>query len=205
MPQYPRAVNYRPAPRGGSLVPARSRVCYRFVTTGCLDEVATPSLIYFQGGVERSTKLQLADPLCVSRTKRLMITLTAGGELVARQVRQRIRCGWALASQGSDAHTVDHLVLLQTPAAATADIGVKLSAEPSRVVTGIRSVTHSHGVRVRCRRSAPGPMAKRGTSQRGPERTNRREPIEKPRRRRSSSSASPLSRGVTTPDLPEGI
>ena len=49
-------------------------------------------------------------------------------------------------------------------------------------------------------------QAERDTSQRGRERANRQEPIEKPRRRRSrSSSASPLSRGVTTPDLPEGI
>jgi hypothetical protein len=48
-------------------------------------------------------------------------------------------------------------------------------------------------------------QAERDTSQRGRERANRQGPIEKPRRRRSSSSASPLSRGVTTPDLPEGI
>ena len=49
--------------------------------------------------------------------------------------------------------------------------------------------------------------AERDTSQPGRERAIRQEPIEKPRRRRSrsSSSASPLSRGVTTPDLPEGI
>jgi hypothetical protein len=47
-------------------------------------------------------------------------------------------------------------------------------------------------------------QAERDISQPGPERTDKHEPIEKPRRRRSSS-ASPLSRGVTTPDLPEGI
>jgi hypothetical protein len=181
-----------------------------------------------------------------------MITLTDGGELVARQAQQprwgtwrpnagdgtvlrpppgrpgpevttdrvfapgqRIKSGWALASRRSDAHTGDHVVLLQTLAGRstapdpgsgqTADTGVKLSAEPSRVVTGIRSVTHSRGVRARRRRHAPGPMADRDTSPRGPERINRQDPIQKPRRRRVNESASPLSRGVTTPDLPEGI
>lgn len=140
---------------------------------------------------------------------------------------QRIRCGWALASQGSGAHTGDQVVLLQTPAAAkTADTGVKLSAEASREVTGIRTGIHSRGVCVRCGRNAPGATAPRAyerhrevtteadlariqiereTSQRGPERINRQELINKPRRRRIRRSASPLSRGVTTPDLPEGI
>jgi hypothetical protein len=47
--------------------------------------------------------------------------------------------------------------------------------------------------------------AERDTSQRGPAPANRQDPIKKPPRRRSSRSASPLSRGVTTPDLPEGI
>jgi hypothetical protein len=156
---------------------------------------------------------------------------------------QRIRCGWGRAPQGSDAHTGDHVVLLQTPAAAkAADTGVKLSAEASRVATGIRFVSYSHGVRVRRGRHARGPtapqddysgapamngsqpapfapaggnapatvdlasiQAEHDTSQRGQERINRQEPIKKPRRRRISRSASPLSRGVTTPDLPEGI
>ena len=70
---------------------------------------------------------------------------------------QRSKCGWVLVFQGSGAHTGDHVVLLQTPAAArTAGTGVKLGAEASRVVTGIRSASHSHGVRMRCGRSAPG-------------------------------------------------
>ena len=76
---------------------------------------------------------------------------------------QRIKCEWAewaLAAQRSGAHTGNDVVLLQTPAAAkTADTGVKLSAEASCVVTGIRSVSHSHAVRVRCGRQAPGPTA----------------------------------------------
>jgi hypothetical protein len=73
---------------------------------------------------------------------------------------QRIRCGRALASQRSGAHTGHDAVLLQTQAAAkTADAGVKLSADASRVVTGVRSVSHSHAVRVRCGRNAPGPTA----------------------------------------------
>jgi hypothetical protein len=89
---------------------------------------------------------------------------------------QRPECEWALVSQGSGAHTGNGVVLLQTPAATeTADNGVKLSAEASHVVTGIRSASHSQ------------------------------EPIKKPGRRRIRSSASPLFRGVTTPDLPEGI
>jgi hypothetical protein len=72
----------------------------------------------------------------------------------------RSTCEWVLVFQGSGAHTGNHVVLLQTPAAAgTADTGVKLSAEASRVVTGIRSASHSHGVRIRCGRSAPGPTA----------------------------------------------
>jgi hypothetical protein len=117
----------------------------------------------------------------------------------------RIRCRKVLAFQRSGAHTGHYVALLQTPAAALlqtpaaakiADPGVKLSAEPSRVVTGVRSVSHAHGVRLR---------RGRDTSQRGQERISRHEPIEKPRRRRISRSASPLSRGVTTPDLPEGI
>lgn len=110
---------------------------------------------------------------------------------------QRINCRRVLAFQRSGAHTGHCVALLQTPAAAKiAGPGVKLSAEPPRVVTGVRSVSHAHGARVRCGRD---------TSQRGQERINRQEPIEKPRRRRISRSASPLSRGVTTPDLPEGI
>ena len=73
---------------------------------------------------------------------------------------QRFKCRWVLVSQGSGAHTGNHVVLLQTPAAAgTADTGVKLSAEASRVVTGLRSASQSHGVRKRCGRSAPGPTA----------------------------------------------
>ena len=48
-------------------------------------------------------------------------------------------------------------------------------------------------------------QTKRGHSQHGQERINRQEPINRPRRRRISRSASPLSRGVTSPDLPEGI
>jgi hypothetical protein len=72
----------------------------------------------------------------------------------------RSTCEWVLVFQGFSAHTGNHVVLLQTPAAAgTADTGVKLSAEASRVVTGLRSASHSHGVRIRCRRSAPGPTA----------------------------------------------
>jgi hypothetical protein len=169
---------------------------------------------------------------------------------VIRAPAQRIRCGWVLASQRASAHTGHNVVLLQTPAApSTAGTGVKLSAQASCVVTGIRSVSHSHGVRLRCARNTPGPMgpmayerhlagaylgepamngpqpdpvapagenapaevdlariqAKRGTSQRGQERINRQDPIKKSRRRRASRSAPPLSRGVTTPDLPEGI
>jgi hypothetical protein len=71
---------------------------------------------------------------------------------------QRSKCGWALVSQGSGAHTGDSAVLFQTPAAAeTAENGVKLSAEASRVVTGIRSASRSDGVGIRCGRDAPGP------------------------------------------------
>jgi hypothetical protein len=70
---------------------------------------------------------------------------------------QRSKCGGALASRGSDAHTESDLVLLQTPAAAEIADGVKLSAEASHVVTGIRSASRSHGVRVQCGRYAPGP------------------------------------------------
>lgn len=75
--------------------------------------------------------------------------------------RQRSKCcWWALVSQESGAHTGDGVVLLQTPAAAkTADDGVKLSAETSRVVTGIRSASRSHGVRERYRTHGPGPTA----------------------------------------------
>jgi hypothetical protein len=176
---------------------------------------------------------------------------------------QRIKCGPAIASQRSGAHTDRYVVLLQTsadvvllqtPAAKkTADTGVKLSAEASREVSGFRSANRSR-VRLRRERPVSGPtapvayerhprgdrfgspsmngsqpvpfapagenapakvdlariQAERDTSQPGPERTNQQEPIEKPPRRRSSSSSSsssalPLSRGVTTPDLPEGI
>jgi hypothetical protein len=74
--------------------------------------------------------------------------------------RQRSTCWSALVSQESGAHTGNGVVLLQTPAAAkTADDGVKLSAEASRVVTGIRSASRSHGVRVRGGRHAPSPTA----------------------------------------------
>jgi len=73
---------------------------------------------------------------------------------------QRSKCGRDLVSQKSGAHTGSYVVLLQTPAAAeTADNGIKLSAEASRVVTGIRSASHSHCVRVRCGRNAPGTTA----------------------------------------------
>lgn len=118
---------------------------------------------------------------------------------------QRTKCRRVVAFRRSGAHTGHDVALLQTPAVAllqtpaaakTAGTGVKLSAETSRVAAGVRSVSHPHGVRLRCGR---------GTSQRGHERINRQEPIRKPRRRRISRSASPLSRGVTTPDLPEGI
>ena len=69
---------------------------------------------------------------------------------------QRSKCRWVLVFQEYGAHTDNHVVLLQTPAVAgTAGTGVKLSDEASRVVTGIRSAGHSHGVRVRC----PGPTA----------------------------------------------
>ena len=117
----------------------------------------------------------------------------------------RIKYRRVLAFRRSGAHTGHYVALLQTPAATLlqtpaatkiAGPGVKLSAEPPRVVTGARSVSHAHGVRLRCGRD---------TSQRGQERINRPEPIEQPRRRRISRSAPPLSRGVTTPDLPEGI
>jgi hypothetical protein len=163
---------------------------------------------------------------------------------------QRPKCGWALVSQGSAADTGNDVELLQTPAAAeTADEGVKLSAEASHAVTGIRSASRSHGLRARCGRHAPGPtapmaykrhlalttsgapamngpqpapvapagenapaevvlariQAERDASQRGQQRISRQEPIKKPRRRRIRRSASPLFRGVTTPDLPEGI
>lgn len=118
---------------------------------------------------------------------------------------QRIKYRRVLALQRSGAHTGHYVALLQTPAATLlqtpaatkiADPGVKLSAEPPRVASGVRSVSHAHGARIRCGRD---------TSQRGQERINRQEPIQQPRRRRISRSASPLSRGVTTPDLPEGI
>ena len=73
---------------------------------------------------------------------------------------QRPKCGRALVSRGSAAHTGNDVELLQTPAAReTADKRVKLSAEASHAVTGIRSVSHSHDVRARCRRNAPGPTA----------------------------------------------
>jgi hypothetical protein len=48
-------------------------------------------------------------------------------------------------------------------------------------------------------------QAERDASQRRQERINRQKLIKKPRRRRISRSASPLFRGVTTADLPEGI
>lgn len=131
---------------------------------------------------------------------------------------QQIRCVPALASQRSGAHTGRHVVLLQTLAAAkAADTGVKLSAEASRVPT-----RDNYSGAPAMNGSQPAPVAPPGenapatvdlasiqaahdTSQRGQELTNRQEPINKPRRRRISRSASPLSRGVTTPDLPGGI
>ena len=74
--------------------------------------------------------------------------------------RQRSKCWSALVSQESGAHTGNDVVLLQTPAATeTADNGVKLSAEASHVVTGIRSASRSRGVLVRCGRHAPAPTA----------------------------------------------
>jgi len=72
---------------------------------------------------------------------------------------QRSKCGGVLASQRSDAHTESDQVLFQTPAAAEIADGVKLSAEASHVVTGIRSASGSRGVRVRCGRHDPGPTA----------------------------------------------
>jgi hypothetical protein len=163
---------------------------------------------------------------------------------------QRPKCGRALVPQGSAAHIGNDTELLQTQAAAqTADKRVKLSAEASHAVTGIRPPARSHGLRARCGRHAPGPtapmayerhlavttsgasaingpqpapvapagenspaevvlariQAERDASQRGQQRISRQEPIKKPRRRRIRRSASPLFRGVTTPDLPEGI
>jgi hypothetical protein len=80
---------------------------------------------------------------------------------------QRFKCRLVLVSQGSGAHTGRDVVLLQTPAAAgTADTGVELSAEASRAGTSIRSAGHSHGVRVRCGRSASGPPASMAYQQR---------------------------------------
>ena len=71
---------------------------------------------------------------------------------------QRANPGPILVSQGSGAHTVGNVRLFQTlTAAETADNGVELSAEASRVVTGIRSASHLHGSRARCGRSIPGP------------------------------------------------
>jgi hypothetical protein len=73
---------------------------------------------------------------------------------------QRPKYGWALVSRGSRAQTWNDVELLQTLAAReTADKRVKLSAEASRVVTGIRSASHPHAVRARCGRHAPGPTA----------------------------------------------
>jgi len=121
---------------------------------------------------------------------------------------QRPRCGWALVPRGSRAHTGNDVVLLQTRATAeTAANGVKLSAEASRVVTA----SHSHGIRVRYARNPPAEVdlarirAERNASQSGPERISSQGRIKKPCRRRIRRSASPLFRGVTTPDLPEGI
>jgi hypothetical protein len=73
---------------------------------------------------------------------------------------QRPKCGQALVSQESGAHTGNDVELLQTPAAReTADKRVKLSAEASRAVTGIRSASHPHAVRARWGRHAPDPTA----------------------------------------------
>jgi hypothetical protein len=124
---------------------------------------------------------------------------------------QRSKCGPTLVSQESGAHSGSSVVLFQTPAAGeTADNGVKLSAEASHVAAGIRSASRSDCVRVQApdipaEVDLAGIQAERHASQRGQERINRQEPIKKPRRRRISRSASPLFRGVTTPDLPEGI
>ena len=143
-PQYHKS---SASPRAPSRVasPWSSEACYGFVTIRCLDEVTSPRLVYSQDFVERSTKR--SDDGC-RRGKGIMTELTfAPG--------QRSRCGWALVSQGSGAHTGDSAVLFQTPAAAeTAGNGVMLSAEASRAVTGIRSASRSHGVRVRCGRHA---------------------------------------------------
>ena len=48
-------------------------------------------------------------------------------------------------------------------------------------------------------------QAERDTSQRGPELINHQSRIAKPRRRRIRRSAVAYVRGVTAPDLPEGI
>jgi hypothetical protein len=132
---------------------------------------------------------------------------------------QRPKCGRALVPQESGAHTGNDVELLQTPAAReTADKRVKLSAEASHAVTGIRSASHPHAVRARCGRHAPGataPMtnetAPHGDHFKAPAMNGsqpapvRQEPIKKPCRRRIRKNASLLFRGVTTPDLPEGI
>ena len=132
---------------------------------------------------------------------------------------QRPECGRALVSQGSDAHTGNHVELLQTPAARkTAANGVKLSAEAPHPAAGIRPASRPHGVPVRYGRHAPGPTAPMayeqhpGDDHSGAPAMNgsqpapvRPEPIKKPGRRRISKNAPPLFRGVTTPDLPEGI
>jgi len=130
---------------------------------------------------------------------------------------QRPKCGRALVSQESGAHTGNDVELLQTPAAReTADKRVKLSAEASHAVTGIRSgalaMSGSQPAPVApAGENAPAEVvlariqAERDASQRGQQRISRQEPIKKPRWRRIRRSASPLFRGVTTPDLPEGI
>ena len=70
---------------------------------------------------------------------------------------QRANPGRTLVFQESAAHTVSDVRLFQTlTAAETADNGVELSAEASRVVTGIRSASHLHGIRAR---RIPGPTA----------------------------------------------
>ena len=101
---------------------------------------------------------------------------------------QRINCRQVLAFRRSGAHTGHYVALLQTPAATLlqtpaatkiADPGVKLSAEPPRVVTGVRSVNHAHGVRIRCGRD---------TSQRGQERTA----LQHGQRFRTSRKPSPI-------------
>jgi len=145
---------------------------------------------------------------------------------------QRSRFGWGLVFQESGAHTGNHLELLQTPAAGeTADNGVELSAEASRVVTGIRPAHHSHGVRARCGRHTSAPTVSMvrdrprshlpekmppprlispvsGLSATLPRAGKNESTVKVESRSRvgdvSAEVPSPVQ-GVTAPDLPEGI